>query len=155
MINSGEHNTPEDVWGSPTPEHVSWGSESPKTPWSQQREHHFLVPQNSEDTLKVPLDKVLGIQLQGLYKPSGEDLFFLFIIYYIFIFSYLQWSEVEEQLLTGTLASQIYKILGHDFYSYFEFKILSAHYAYMKQTYVGSDEKILKCGEMNRNFIPK
>jgi hypothetical protein len=62
---------------------------------------------------------------------------------------------VEEQLLTGTLPSQIYKILGHDFYSYFEFKILSAHYPYMKQTYGFSDEKILKCGEMNRNFTQK
>jgi hypothetical protein len=78
-----------DVQRSQPPEHVSWGSESPKTPWSQKKEQHHLVPQNSEDTLKVPLDKVLGIQLQGLYHPSGEGLFFLFIIYYIFIFSYL------------------------------------------------------------------
>jgi hypothetical protein len=79
MINSGEQ----------TPEHLPWGSQSPKTPWSQQREQHVLVPQNSEDTLKVPLDKVFGIQLPGLYKPSGEGLFFLFIIHYIFIISYL------------------------------------------------------------------
>jgi hypothetical protein len=58
-------------------------------------------------------------------------------------------------VLSGTLPSQIYRLLGHDFYSYFEFKILSAHYAYMKQTYGANDEKILRCGEMNRNFIPK
>jgi hypothetical protein len=89
MINSGEHNTPEDVRRSHTLEHVLWGSESPKAPWSQKKEHHLLVPQNSEDTLKVPPDKVLGIQLPGLYHPSGEGLFFLFIIYYIFIISYL------------------------------------------------------------------
>jgi hypothetical protein len=58
-------------------------------------------------------------------------------------------------VLLGTLLSQIYLLLGHDFYSFFEFKILSAHYAYMKQTYWASDEKVLRCGEMNREFIPK
>jgi hypothetical protein len=79
-----------DVWRSKTPEHVPGESQSPKTPWSQKREHHVLVPQNSGDSLKVPLNKVLGIQLLGLYKPSGEGLFFLIIIYYILIFSYIQ-----------------------------------------------------------------
>jgi hypothetical protein len=53
------------------------------------------------------------------------------------------------------LPSAVYEQLGHDFYSYFEFKILSTHYAYMKQTYRASDEKMLRCGEMNRAFIPK
>jgi hypothetical protein len=81
----------DDVRRSQTPEYVPWGSQSPKTPWSQKREHHVLVPQNSGDSLKVPLGKVLGIQLPGLYKPSGEGLFFLIIIYYILIFSYLHY----------------------------------------------------------------
>jgi hypothetical protein len=37
MINSGEHSISEDVEGSQTPEHMPWGSESPKTRWSQQK----------------------------------------------------------------------------------------------------------------------
>jgi hypothetical protein len=35
-----------DVQGSQTPEDVSWGSECPKIPWSQQKEHHLVVPLN-------------------------------------------------------------------------------------------------------------
>jgi hypothetical protein len=80
----------DDIQRSQTSEHVPWGSQSPKTPWSQKKEHRVLVPQNSGDTLRVPLDKVLGIQLPGLYKPSGEGLLFLIIIYYILIFSHIQ-----------------------------------------------------------------
>jgi hypothetical protein len=76
MINSGKHNTQKDIEGSQTPEHVSWDSESPKTPWSQQREHHLLVPLNS-DPVDIP---------NTYYYPTGKGLFFLFIILYIFIF---------------------------------------------------------------------
>jgi hypothetical protein len=78
-----------DVQRSHTPEHVPWGSQSPETPWSQKKEQLHFFPQNSEDTLTVPLYKLVGIQLLGLYHPSGKNLFFLFIIYYIFIFSYI------------------------------------------------------------------
>jgi hypothetical protein len=94
-IVSGEHSTPEDVEGLQTPEHMSWGSESPKTPWSQQREHHFLVPLNSHP-----------IELPNIcFNPTGKGLFFLFIILYIFyiLVTYstygnlpIEWSQVEE-----------------------------------------------------------
>jgi hypothetical protein len=63
---------------SQTPEHVPWGSQSPETPWSQQREH-VLVSLNS-DPVDIP---------NTYYYPTGKGLFFLFIILYIFIFSYL------------------------------------------------------------------
>jgi hypothetical protein len=56
-------------------------------------------------------------------------------------------------VLSGTLPSQIYNMMGHDFYSSFEQKILLAHYYFLKQTYGFSDEKINKRGEMNRTFI--
>jgi hypothetical protein len=65
MLNSGEQ----------TPEHVPWGSQSPETPWSQQREH-LLVPLNS-DPVDIP---------NTYYYPTGKGLFFLCIIHYIFIF---------------------------------------------------------------------
>jgi hypothetical protein len=62
---------------------------------------------------------------------------------------------VEEMVLSGILPSQIYWMLGYDFYSTFEFKILTAHYHFLKQTYGFSDSSILTRGEMNREFIPK
>jgi hypothetical protein len=79
-------NTPEtkivestsDVQGSQTPEHVTWGCESPKTPWLQQREQRVIVPLN--------LDPV---ELAGGYYPSGKGLFLLIIIHYVFVYSYL------------------------------------------------------------------
>jgi hypothetical protein len=58
-------------------------------------------------------------------------------------------------VLSGTLPSEIYKMLGHGFYCSFEQKILLTHYYFMKQTYGFSDEKIYDNGEMNRAFIPK
>jgi hypothetical protein len=58
---------------------MSWGSESPKTSWSQQREHHLIVPLNSE-TVESPDN----------YHITGNGLFLLFIIHYVFIFSYIQ-----------------------------------------------------------------
>jgi hypothetical protein len=65
------------------------------------------------------------------------------------------WAEVEEQLLSGTLPSEIYKTLGHDFYSTFEFKIMTAHYHFLKETYGFIDEQIFKSGKMNKLFILK
>jgi hypothetical protein len=154
VIVSGEHSTPEDVRGSQTPEHLSWGSESPKTPWPQQREHHLLVPLNS-DPIHLP---------NIFFNFTGKGLFFLFIILYIFyiLVTYstdgnlpIEWFQLEEQLLTGTLPSQIYKMLGYDFYCSFEQRILLSHYYYMKVTYNLDDTKIYQTGEMNREFIPK
>jgi hypothetical protein len=93
-VGSGVHNTPEDVPGieiNPeadvsentsdvqdlkTPEHVKWGSESPKTPWSQQREQRVVVPLNLDP-----------IEILGVYHPSGKGSFLLIIIHYVFIFS--------------------------------------------------------------------
>jgi hypothetical protein len=49
---------------------------------------------------------------------------------------------VEEMVLSGTLPSQIYKMLVHDFYSSLEQRILLAHYYFMKRTYHLEDEKI-------------
>jgi hypothetical protein len=62
---------------------------------------------------------------------------------------------VEEQLLSGVLPSQIYKMFGHDFYYSFEQRILLAHYYFMKQTFCFDNEKIYQRGEINRAFIPK
>jgi hypothetical protein len=65
------------------------------------------------------------------------------------------WADVEEQLLSGTTPSEIYQTLGHDFYSAFEFNIITTHYQFLKQTYGFSDDWIFKSGEMNRVFITK
>jgi hypothetical protein len=47
-----------DVQGLKNPEHMTGGSESPKTPWSQQREHNLIVPLNSvTGSILLPIRK--------------------------------------------------------------------------------------------------
>jgi hypothetical protein len=65
------------------------------------------------------------------------------------------WTDVEEQFLSGVLPSEIFQTLNHDFYSTFKFKIMTAHYHFVKQTYGFSDDHIFKSVEMKRAFIPK
>jgi hypothetical protein len=57
------------VQGFVTPEHVTWSSESPKTPWSQQREQRIDVPLNL-DVVELPAN----------YHTTGKGLFCLFKI---------------------------------------------------------------------------
>jgi hypothetical protein len=65
------------------------------------------------------------------------------------------WSQVEEQLLSGTLPSETYSTFWHHFYSMFETKILIPHYYFLKETYAFTTVNIFKSGEMNIAFIPK
>jgi hypothetical protein len=63
---------------------------------------------------------------------------------------------VEEMILSGRLPSQVYRMLGHDFYSSFEFSISTANCHFLRQTHGFSVSRILKKNaEMNREFIPK
>jgi hypothetical protein len=69
-----------DIQGLKIHEHVTWGSESPKTPRSQQRKQRVVVPLNLDP-----------IEILTVYHPSSKGSFLLIIIHYVFIFSYIQY----------------------------------------------------------------
>jgi hypothetical protein len=54
--------------------------------------------------------------------------------------------DVEEQILSGTLPSEISYMFGRDYYFSFEHQILVAHYHFLKQTYSLSDKQIFRSG---------
>jgi hypothetical protein len=91
---------------------------------------------------------------------------FVLLIYYSLYFYILvtystdgnhpiTWTDVEEMVLSGTLPSQVYQMLGHDFYFSFEQRILLAHYYFMMVTYKIENDKIYRSGKINGASIPK
>jgi hypothetical protein len=62
--------------------------------------------------------------------------------------------NAEEMLLFETMPSEIYYMLGLDFYYTFQLKIKSAHYHYLKKMYGFDDNAIFSNGEMNNSFVP-
>jgi hypothetical protein len=61
-----------DVQGVVNPEHVTYESESPKTPWSQEKEQRVVVPL-----------RLHPVELPDGYYPSGKGLFLLIIIHFV------------------------------------------------------------------------
>jgi hypothetical protein len=74
-VDSDNDTSDNDVHRSQTSEHMSWGSESPKTPWSQKKEQHHPVPQNSENIFL----KIVSNIFQKLGLPPIENLDFKFV----------------------------------------------------------------------------
>jgi hypothetical protein len=100
------------------------------------------------------------VELPGMH-PQGVGLYFLILLLiYFYLVTYkadgqlpVLWKDVEDMLLSGTLPSQVYKMLGHDFYIAFYMNIKAVHYNYMKQTYKLTDEQLLKSHELDNSFV--
>jgi hypothetical protein len=132
---------------------VTWGDE-PQSPWSQHQEHveqnHVIVPSITEP-----------IAIPNLYTPQGVGLYFLILSFTLsFLVSYkaagqltILWKHVEESMLTSMLPSEVYRLLGRDFYMTFNVLIKATHYNYMKQLYGFTNEQLLRSHELDDSFV--